>query len=117
MGFLVFIVVVIIITVIIVTPITIFSSIKDKKNKDNALENYINFISKKGLISCQSVALNNIAKIDIDTTKKLLGVYSYYESESIILRFEEILDFEVIENGNSVVSSRTGSAVAGGLLF
>lgn len=69
------------------------------------------------MIDCQTVTFNNIARVDIDEKKKLIGAYSYYEGETNILKFEEILDFEIFENGNSVVSSRTGSTIAGGLLF
>lgn len=98
-------------------PILLNASSKDKKMKDNALQNYIDFINKNGISNSQSISLKNIARIDIETQKKLLGAYSYYESESVVLKFEQILDFEIFENGNSVVSSKTGSAIVGGLLF
>lgn len=112
-----FIVVVMVITMIIVTPIMILSSKKEEKNKNDRLEEYVNFINKNGMTNYQTVLYKDIVRIDIDKKAKLLGIYSYYESESTILNFNEVLDFEIIENGNSVVSSRSGSAVAGGLLF
>lgn len=108
---------IIIVALMVGAPILITSSSKDKKMKDNALQNYINFINKNGISNSQSISLKNIARIDIETQKKLLGAYSYYESESVVLKFEQILDFEIFENGNSVVSSKTGSAIVGGLLF
>ncbi len=107
----------VVVIIIIATPILGISSYKDKKKKDNALENYIDFINKNGLNSSKKIAFKNIVRLDIDTNKKLLGTYSYYENTSKIIKFNEVLDFEVFENGNSVVSSRTGSAVVGGLLF
>lgn len=110
-------VVLVVVIIIIATPILGISSYKDKKKKDNALENYINFINSNGLTSSKKVAFKNIVRLDIDTNKKLLGTYSYYENTSKIIKFNEVLDFEIFENGNSVVSSRTGSAVVGGLLF
>ena len=108
---------IIIVALMVGAPILITSSSKDKKMKDNALQNYIDFINKNGISNSQSISLKNIARIDIETQKKLLGAYSYYESESVVLKFEQILDFEIFENGNSVVSSKTGSAIVGGLLF
>lgn len=108
---------IIVISFIVGAPILLSSSMKDKKSKNNALERYINFINKNGMSNSQSVSLKNIVRIDIETKKKLLSAYSYYENESVILKFEQILDFEIFENGNSVVSSKTGSAVVGGLLF
>ena len=108
---------IIIVALMVGAPILITSSSKDKKMKDNALQNYIDFINKNGISNSQSISLKNIARIDIETPKKLLGAYSYYESESVVLKFEQIIDFEIFENGNSVVSSKTGSAIVGGLLF
>ena len=108
---------IIIVALMVGAPILLNASSKDKKMKDNALQNYINFINKNGISNSQSISLKNIARIDIETQKKLLGAYSYYESESVVLKFEQILDFEIFENGNSVVSSKTGSAIVGGLLF
>lgn len=108
---------IIIVALMVGAPILLNSSSKDKKMKDNALQNYIDFINKNGISNSQSISLKNIARIDIETQKKLLGAYSYYESESVVLKFEQILDFEIFENGNSVVSSKTGSAIVGGLLF
>lgn len=107
----------VVVIIIIATPILGISSYKDKKKKDNALENYIDFINRNGLNSSKKIAFKNIVRLDIDTNKKLLGTYSYYENTSKIIKFNEVLDFEIFENGNSVVSSRTGSAVVGGLLF
>ncbi len=108
---------IIIVSLMVGAPILLNASSKDKKMKDNALQNYIDFINKNGISNSQSISLKNIARIDIETQKKLLGAYSYYESESVVLKFEQILDFEIFENGNSVVSSKTGSAIVGGLLF
>ena len=108
---------IIIVALMVGAPILLNASSKDKKMKDNALQNYIDFINKNGISNSQSISLKNIARIDIETQKKLLGAYSYYESESVVLKFEKILDFEIFENGNSVVSSKTGSAIVGGLLF
>jgi len=110
-------VVLVVVIIIIATPILGISSYKDKKKKDNALENYIDFINRNGLHSSKKIAFKNIVRLDIDTNKKLLGTYSYYENTSKIIKFNEVLDFEIFENGNSVVSSKTGSAVVGGLLF
>lgn len=108
---------IIIVSLMVGAPILLNASSKDKKMKDNALQNYIDFINKNGISNSQSISLKNIARIDIETPKKLLGAYSYYESESVVLKFEQIIDFEIFENGNSVVSSKTGSAIVGGLLF
>lgn len=108
---------IIIVSLMVGAPILLNASSKDKKMKDNALQNYIDFINKNGISNSQSILLKNIARIDIETQKKLLGAYSYYESESVVLKFEQILDFEIFENGNSVVSNKTGSAIVGGLLF
>lgn len=104
---------------LLIMPIilTILNSKLKKLNKETYCLQYKRFIEKNGMKNYESVSYNNIVRIDIDTKSKLLGAYSYYEDESIVLKFSEILDFEVFENGSSVLSSRTGSAVVGGLLF
>lgn len=104
---------------LLATPIVlvITSSELKKKNKETYFYRYKKFINQNGITNCESISYKNIVGIDIDVKNKLLSTYSYYEGETNILKFEEILDFEIFENGNSVVSSRTGSAVVGGLLF
>lgn len=103
----------------IITPIVmaITSSILKKMNIETYFLRYKRFIKKSGMKNCKSVSYKNIVGLDIDTKAQLLSAYSYYENVSTILQFDEVLDFEVIENGNSVVSSRSGSTVVGGLLF
>lgn len=71
---------IIVISFIVGAPILLSSSMKDKKSKNNALERYINFINKNGMSNSQSVSLKNIVRIDIETKKKLLSAYSYYET-------------------------------------
>lgn len=104
---------------LLATPIAmvIASSELKKENKKTYFYRYKKFINQNGMTNCESISYKNIIGIDIDMKNKLLSTYSYYEGETNILKFEEILDFEIFENGNSVVSSRTGSAVVGGLLF
>lgn len=104
---------------LLLTPVAmgITSSNLKQKNKETYFYRYKKFIKQNKMLNCESVSYMNIVGIDIDVKNKLLGTYSYYESESNILKFEEILDFEIFENGNSVISSRSGSAVVGGLLF
>ena len=82
-----FIVTIIILIIIVATPILGISSYKDKKKKDKALDDYINFINKNGLNSSKKVAFKNIVRIDIDTKNKLLGTYSYYENQSKVIKF------------------------------
>lgn len=117
MNFVLFIIVVFIISAIIVVPIFITSSKKENKKRDMELQSYKEFIQKNGMRKTKSVSYKNLVQIDVDSKEKLLGMYSYFESEAIIVKFNEVLDFEIIENGNSVISSRSGSAVVGGLLF
>ena len=106
-----FIVIVAIFSSAIIIP-KIISNYKDKQRKNKALQLYQDLIEKNKMENYQHISYKNI----VNKSKKL-GAFSYYENEFIILKFNEILDFEIFENGNSVISSRTGSAVAGGLIF
>lgn len=53
--------------------------------------------------------------LEIDEDNKLLKIPCNFLSP--ILKFNDILDFELIENGNSISKGGLGSAVAGGILF
>lgn len=100
----------------IITSIILSITLK-QENLDTYFIKHQKFIKQNGMKDSQSISFKKYVRLDIDTKAKLLGVYSYYEDVSSILTFDEILDFEIFENGNSVVSSRTGSTIAGGLLF
>lgn len=89
----------------------------NKNSKQTLYNNYKNLLTKSGMSNYKTVNFKDLVSIDIDIQAKLLGAYSYYESIANVVKFSDVLDFEVIENGNSVVSSRSGSAVVGGLLF
>lgn len=55
-----------------------------------------------------------------DFTNKLWCVASGSEikkKQAYIFRFSDILDYEFVEDGNTVTKSGAGSAIAGGLLF
>ena len=87
--------------------------------KNNEYYSFKTFLEKNQMYDTEyeSVTYKNIVEMDFDMNHKQLALYSYYETTAVILDFDEILDFEVTENGNSIISSRTGSTIAGGLLF
>ena len=87
--------------------------------KNNEYYSFKTFLEENQMYDTEyeSVTYKNIVEMDFDMNHKQLALYSYYETTAVILDFDEILDFEVTENGNSIISSRTGSTIAGGLLF
>lgn len=50
-----------------------------------------------------------------DNTNSLLIEISDMKAE--VFQYDQIISFDLIENGNSIISGGTGSAIAGGLLF
>lgn len=52
-------------------------------------------------------------RLYIDSTNRLFKVNNSPE----VFRFEDLIDFELVEDGNSVVSGGLGGAVVGGFLF
>lgn len=52
----------------------------------------------------------------VDEEKKLWRITNL-SSDSIIYKFSDILEYELIEDGNSITKGGVGSAVAGGVLF
>lgn len=97
----------------------IIPAIRRAIKKNDEYYQFKDFLSENGMYDseCQTATYKNIAEMDMCISKKELAVYSYYEGTFIILNFDEILDFEVEQNGNSIISSRTGSTITGGLLF
>ncbi len=117
LGILVFIIVVFFLSALIIIPINLSSTYKNNRKKNEELNEYKEFLTDNKMMNCQHISFKNIVRMDIDSKSKQLGIYSYYNNVTVVLYFNEILDFEIFENGNSVVSSRTGSTVAGGLIF
>lgn len=109
---------------IIVFPILLLTLIfgiipsrKKRKMRQQEYEDFRSFIRKNGMYYYESATYKNIVEMNIDSTHRELALYSYFESVSAILKFDEVLDFEVEKNGNSIISSRMGSTIAGGIFF
>ncbi len=116
--------VLIIIVDAIVTPITLvnmYGKAKEiKKREDEMAEKqkeisrYELLISKEGFKSSKTIHFNKI-HFAVDTDNKLINFTS--QNENRTFGFSDLVSYELIEDGQTVTSSSTANAVAGGLLF
>lgn len=104
----------IVIAIIIIIALLIYKNNVDKKwaEEDKKLENL-----NKGVTFELSNTIENI--IELDESRKLFRLCrSQYCNPSKIYKYSDILDFELLEDNNTIeTSAGIGNAIAGGLLF
>lgn len=86
------------------------------KKNSNIKENYYNnFFEKNEFILDRECAINTYSKIMIDKIHKkfaingTMGIYCF--------NYEDLIDFEIKENGSSVIQGKVGSTLVGGFLL
>ena len=88
-----------------------------KKRKEKIIV-FASMLKKDGLNLDKIVQSSDLKNsIFIDTQKKLWAYYSCETGGSPILKYSDLLDFEIVEDGNSILEGRSGSALLGGALF
>ena len=88
------------------------------KKRQEKIIVFASMLKKEGLNLDKIVQSSDLKNaIFIDTQKELWAYYNCQSGGSPILKYSDLLDFEIIEDGNSVLQSRSGSALLGGALF
>ena len=86
-----------------------------KKNKQFK-DNYFNdFFKENEFILNRECSINNTAKIMIDTIHKKFAICGNIGIECF--NFDDLIDFEIIENGSSVIQGKVGATLVGGFLL
>ena len=102
----------IIVIITIAVVVVKFLARQQKSEKEN---NYKESINKNNFIVEQEYFINDYSKIMLDETHKKIAIYN--EKGLKCFNFEDLIDFEIVENGSSVIQSKIASTLAGGILL
>ena len=102
----------IIVIITIAVVVVKFLTRQQKSEKEN---NYKESINKNNFIVEQEYFINDYSKIMLDETHKKIAIYN--EKGLKCFNFEDLIDFEIVENGSSVIQSKIASTLAGGILL
>ena len=102
----------IIVIITIAVVVVKFLTRQQKSEKEN---NYKESINKNNFIAEQEYLINDYSKIMLDETHKKIAIYN--EKGLKCFNFEDLIDFEIVENGSSVIQSKIASTLAGGILL
>lgn len=107
----------IVITIVFIAIIWLAAVLKEVKSykvlkEQINLSNNFNFVESKRVVTNDD---NHMICIDVENQK-----WSYYNATnqfSQIFDFTQLIDYKILENGNSIIQGRTGSTIIGGALF
>lgn len=88
------------------------------KQRKEKIESNANYLVKNGFNVDKVVTSNdNKLAVYIDTKKEQWCFYNLTDNFIKILPYGSLLDFEIVENGETIIQGRAGSALIGGALF
>ena len=102
----------IIVIITIAVVVVKFLTRQQKSEKEN---NYKESINKNNFIVEQEYFINDYSKIMLDETHKKIAIYN--EEGFQCFKYEDLIDFEIVENGSSIIQSKIASTLAGGILL
>lgn len=109
------------IAVIVVVGIacSLIWGIPESKKQQEASHNHWELLNKNGFKVSKYVTNDNyphIFSIFIDLNNRKWSYYDYTKKISKIYKFEDLLDYEIVENGQSIIQGKTANTLIGGLL-
>ena len=106
-----------IILFVVVFIVLIIALIKEKRKKDSTSSTLF-YLKRNGFnIDKVVTSIDNKNAIYVDTKNKLWCYYNWLDKNIKISPYKDLLDFEIIENGESVIQGRTGSSLLGGAVL
>ena len=87
------------------------------KKINNVNQDVNKWLAGKGFIKSRSIFVGQYETFFVDDINKKWFVLNLDGSESTIYNYNDIIGYEVYEDGNCILQSRSGRAAVGGLLF
>lgn len=107
-----------IILIILVIIIYVIYAMKTQKERGIKIEENKNTLNSKGFsISKQITDTSNTHSIFIDANTKRWVYWNTLSTNYQIYRFEDLINYEILEDGDSIVKGRAGSTIIGGVLL
>ncbi|MCH5152267.1 MAG: SHOCT domain-containing protein [Clostridiales bacterium] len=107
------------IVVVVIVCSVIFWGIPENKRQKEASHNHWEILNKNGFKVSKYVTNDDyphVFSIFIDLKNKKWSYYDYSKKISKIYKFEDLLDYEIVEDGQSIVQGKTASTIIGGVL-
>lgn len=90
--------------------------IANKKNKKKVLA-YKTKLINEGFIITKEISKDNRYNLLLDMNNKKWSYYNSKENTFKVYNFDDLIDFEIIDNGDNLLQSKSGSALLGGVLL
>jgi len=87
------------------------------KSQKNAKATFETRLQELGFLVCKQLEQDGMIMYIDDVHKKWLVRMNVIDDNPHIFKFSDLLEFEIFEDGDSVMKGRTGSAIVGGALF
>lgn len=101
--------------IVIITIAVVAVKFLTRQQKSEKENNYKESINKNNFIVEQEYFINDYSKIMLDETHKKIAIYN--EEGFQCFKYEDLIDFEIVENGSSIIQSKIASTLAGGILL
>lgn len=103
---------------VLVGIVVIIITDREQKKKGSAIASTSLDLENKGfIISKQVFAPGNALSLLVDNTNNKWAIVSPHTPHVDILDYSDLIEYELLEDGDSLVKGRVGSAVVGGVLF
>ena len=104
--------------VVILIVVAVFMSLQQKEKRESAIETAKDELKRKGFVISKEVANSeNTHTIFIDGDSDKWAILCFSNSKLDIYDYKNLIEFELMEDGESIIKGRTGSAIVGGALF
>lgn len=104
--------------IILSIVVVIFSTIrKEKKEIDKTNELDKKLQNENMIYTKKVINLDKTCALIVDDKNKKCFVYDNINNKKSSFSYEDLLDFELFKNDESIIQGRAGSAIVGGLLF
>lgn len=107
----------VIIILIIIVALCIFMAVNLLKKQKKAKNEIEEKIKAEGFIISKKIQTSNSRLYVDDVNKKWFVQDNRYNSNPKFMKFSDLLEFEIYEDGNSIAKGKTGRALVGGVLF
>ena len=107
------------IVVVVIVCGVIFLGIPENKKREEASHNHWAILNKNGFKVSKYVTNDDyphVFSIFIDLKNKKWSYYDYSKKISKIYKFADLLDYEIVENGQSIIQGKAASTIIGGVL-
>ncbi len=109
---------ILIVSVVVWRVVKYFIDKKSQDNRQNSMWNLEDALKDEGfVVSKQVVDSKSKYSLLVDELGKKFALIDVNQGEYYVYNFSDLIDYNILEDGNSIISGTSGGALVGGLLF